>query len=115
MHPPSTLGLGFARMATLEELTDRIRRAAASDAGFATSIKLDLKGEGVIHIAGGVVTNDDAPADLVVTVALKDLAALGKGELDPTRAMMTGRLRLSNMALAMKLQPKIQSLFSNAA
>jgi putative sterol carrier protein len=51
----------------------------------------------------------------VVTVAMKDLAALGKGELDPTRAMMTGRLRLSDMGLAMKLQPKIQSLFSEAA
>ena len=105
-------------MATLEELTDRIRRAAASEAGPAglgSSIKLDLKGEGVIHIDGAAVTNDDLPADLVVTVGLKDLAALGKGELDPTRAMMTGRLRLSDMALAMRLQPKIQSLFSKAA
>jgi putative sterol carrier protein len=55
------------------------------------------------------------PADLVVTVALNDLMALGRGELDPTRAMMTGRLRLSDMALAMQLQPKIQSLFAKAA
>lgn len=102
-------------MATLEELTDRIRLAAASDAGLGTSIKLDLKGEGVIHINGAAVSNDDLPADLVVTVAMKDLTALGKGELDPTRAMMTGRLRLSDMALAMRLQPKIQSLFSKVA
>jgi len=102
-------------MATLEEVTDRIRHAAAGETDFATSIKLDLKGEGVIHISGGAVSNDDAPADLVVTVSLKDLTALGKGELDPTRAMMTGRLRLSDMGLALKLQPKIQSLFSKAA
>jgi putative sterol carrier protein len=102
-------------MASLQELTDRIRQAAASDVGAETSIKLDLKGEGFVHISGTTVTNDDAPADLVVTVALKDLAALGKGELDPTRAMMTGRLKLSDMGLAMKLQPKIQSLFSRAA
>ena len=107
-------------MATLEELTNRIRGAAATEAGLGASslgvsIKLDLKGEGVIHIDGAAVTNDDLPADLVVTVAMKDLAALGKGELDPTRAMMTGRLRLSDMALAMRLQPKIQSLFSKAA
>lgn len=107
-------------MATLEELTDRIRRAAASEAsgvsgGLGASIKLDLKGEGVIHIDGAAVSNDDLPADLVVTVGLKDLTALGKGELDPTRAMMTGRLRLSDMALAMRLQPKIQSLFAKAA
>ena len=104
-------------MATLEELTDRIRQAASSTAGeeLGASIKLDLKGEGIIHIAGAAVTNDDLPADLVVTVGLKDLAALGKGELDPTRAMMTGRLRLSDMGLAMRLQPAIQSLFSKAA
>lgn len=107
-------------MATLEELTDRIRDAAASPAGsgaapLSASIKLDLKGEGIIHIAGGAVTNDDLPADLVVTIALKDLAALGRGELDPTRAMMTGRLKLSDMGLAMKLRPQIQSLFAKAA
>jgi putative sterol carrier protein len=107
-------------MATLDELTDRIRIAAASDAGVAASspgksIKLDLKGQGVIHIDGAAVTNEDLPADLVVTVALNDLMALGRGELDPTRAMMTGRLRLSDMALAMQLQPKIQSLFAKAA
>jgi len=102
-------------MATLEELTDRIRAAAASDAGLGASVKLDLKGQGIIHIDGPTVSNDDRSADLVVTISLKDLTALGKGELDPTRAMMTGRLRLSNMALAMQLQPKIQSLFSKVA
>jgi len=103
-------------MATLEELTDRIRRAAASEQqGLGNTIKLDLKGEGFIHVDGAAVTNEDKPADLTVTVALKDLAALGKGELDPTRAMMTGRLRLSDMALAMRLQPRIQSLFSKAS
>ncbi len=100
-------------MATLEELTDRIRRATTAD--LASSIKLDLKGEGFVHIDRGAVTNEDRPADLVVTVALKDLAALGKGELDATRAMMTGRLKLSDMGLAMKLRPQIQSLFSKAS
>ena len=104
-------------MATLEELTDRIRRAAASDAGLPDgrlSVKLDLKGEGVIHIAGDAVTNDDKPADLTVTLAKNDLEALGRGELDPVRAMMTGRLKLSDMGLAMKLQPQIQALFQRA-
>jgi putative sterol carrier protein len=107
-------------MATLEELTDRISHAAAfagqaGQAALGKTIKLDLKGEGFIHVDGASVTNDDKPADLTVTVALKDLKALGKGELDPARAMMTGRLKLSDMGLAMKLQPAIQSLFSKAA
>ena len=42
----------------------------------------------------------------------KDLEALGKRELDPMRAIMTGRLRLSDMGLAMQLQPAIQTLFA---
>lgn len=99
-------------MATLEELTERIRRAAASDIDLGQSIKLDLKGDGFIHIQGAAVTNDDKPADLTVTLARRDLEALGKGELDPVRAMMTGRMKLSDMGLAMKLQPKIQAIFS---
>ena len=101
-------------MATLAELTDRIRRAAAADAGLGKSIKLDLKGEGVIHIAGADVTNEDKPADLVMTISHRDLEAMGKRELDPMRAIMTGRLKLSDMGLAMTLQPKIQALFAKA-
>ncbi len=106
-------------MATLEEITDRIRDAAMSDAGLGAglgaSIKLDLKGEGFVHMDGAAVSNADLPADLVVTVSRADLEALGKRRLDPVRAMMTGRLRMSDMALAMRLQPKIQSLFAKVA
>ena len=101
-------------MATLEELTDRIRRAAGSDVRLDKSIKLDLKGEGFIHIEGATVSNDDSPADLVVTVSRRDLEAMGKRELDPMRAIMTGKMRLSDMALALRLQPAIQTLFSKA-
>ena len=104
-------------MATLEELTDRIRRAAASAAGdgaLEKSVKLDLKGEGVIHVDGAAVTNEDKPADLTVTLAKRDLEALGRGELDPVRAMMSGRMKLSDMTLAMQLRPKIQALFEGA-
>lgn len=102
-------------MTTLIEVTDRIRKAVQSGEGLAQSIKLDLKGEGVVHVSGTQVSNDDAPADLVVRVSLADLAALGKGELDPVRAMMTGRLKVSDMMLAMRLQPQIQALFGRSA
>ncbi len=104
-------------MATLEEITDRIRRAAVNDDDAGTlgaSIKLDLKGEGFVHIAGAAVGNDDLPADLVVTISRGDLEAIGRRELDPVRAMMTGRMKLSDMGLAMKMQPRIQRLFAKA-
>ena len=102
-------------MATLEELTDRIRRAAASGEGLSRTLKLDLKGEGLIHVDGACVTNDDLPAELVVRVSRADLVKLGKGELDPMTAMMTGRMKLSDMGLAMSLQREIQALFGRAA
>ncbi len=101
-------------MASLQDLTESIRRAVADGADLGTSFKLDLKGDGFIRIAGGQVSNDDGPADLTVRITANDLAALGKGELDPMRAMMTGRLKLSDMSLALSLQPKIQALFARA-
>ena len=101
-------------MATLEELTERIRRAAASGVDLGVPVKLDLKGEGFIHLDGAAVTNEDRPARLTVTVSRSDLTALGKGELDPTRALMSGRMKLSDMGLAMRLQPQIQALFAKA-
>ena len=99
-------------MPTLEEITDRLSRAVAAGLSLGCVVKLDLKGEGLVRIAGAEVTTADGPADLTVRVSRRDLAALAKGELDPTRAMMTGRLKLSDMALAMKLQPQIQALFA---
>ncbi|WP_293679801.1 SCP2 sterol-binding domain-containing protein, partial [uncultured Phenylobacterium sp.] len=60
-------------------------------------------------------TNDGLPADLVVRISRADLVKLGKGELDPMTAMMTGRMKLSDMALAMSLQGEIQALFEGAA
>lgn len=99
-------------MATVEEITERIRGAVASAPDLGCKLKLDLKGEGLIRLADGAVTNDDGPADLVITISRKDLEAMGKRQLDPMRAIMTGRMKLSDMGLAMKLQPVIKSLLS---
>jgi putative sterol carrier protein len=100
---------------TLDEITDRLRRAVTAGLDLGCAVKLDLKGEGLVRIAAGEVTNEDGPADLTVRVSRKDLGALARRELDPTRAMMSGRLKLSDMGLAMKLQPQIQALFAGTA
>lgn len=102
-------------MATLEELTERVRAGVGPDSGLGKSFKLDLKGEGFIHIDGGVVTNEDKPADLTVKVTRADLEALGKGKLNPMTAVIGGRLQLSDMSLAMSLQPQMQALFARFA
>ena len=99
-------------MATLQEVTDRIKGAVGDDSGLGKSLKFDLKDAGVIHIDGGSVTNEDKPADLTMTLSLDDLLAIGAGSLDPTMAVMTGKLKLSDMGTAMALQPKMGALFA---
>ena len=99
-------------MYTLEEMTERVRGAVGSDSGLGKSLKFDLKGDGFIHIDGGTVTNDDKPADLTMTISKDDLIAMGEGKLDATMAFMSGKLKLSDMGLAMSLQPKMQQIFA---
>jgi putative sterol carrier protein len=99
-------------MPTTEEITERMRAAVGADSGLGKSLKFDLKGDGVILIDGGSVTNEDKPADLTMTISRDNLVALGAGKLDPMTAVMTGKLKLSDMAAAMALQPKLQALFS---
>jgi putative sterol carrier protein len=96
----------------LAELTERMKTAVGSDAGLGKSLKFNLKGAGFVFIDGGVVNNDDAKADLTLTISMDDLIALGEGKLDPMTAVMTGALQLSDMGVAMGLQGKMQALFA---
>jgi putative sterol carrier protein len=92
-------------MPTLQEITSRLQQAVSQQPA-PRSVTIDLKGEGFIHISGSSVTNDDSPADCTVTVSKDDLVAMTKGELDPTTAFMTGRLKIAgDMSAAMALQP----------
>ncbi len=99
-------------MATLQELTDRVKMAVGDDSGLGKSLKFNLKGDGVVYINGAEVSNEDQPADLTMTIALDDLVSMGEGKLDPMTAVMSGRLQLSDMGVAMGLQGKMQTLFN---
>lgn len=96
-------------MATVAEITDRIRQGLQTRQGLQKSLKLDFKGEGFIHVDGQTVTNADAPADCTVVVSREDLEAMAKGELDPMSAMLRGRLKIKgDMAVAMQLQSMLR-------
>jgi len=99
-------------MSRLDELTERMKTAVGADAGLGKTLKFNLKGEGFVYIDGGSVSNDDKPADLTLTISMDDLVAMGEGKLDPMTAVMSGRLGLSDMGVAMGLQGKMQALFS---
>ena len=99
-------------MATLAEVTDRMRKAVGDDSGLGKSLKFNLKSDGFIFIDGGTVSNEDKPADLTMTISMADLEAMGAGKLDAMTAVMTGKLQLSDMGVAMALQSKLTALFS---
>ena len=92
-------------MATLEEITTRLKQAVAGQPAGKT-VTIDLKGDGFIHISGSEVTNENPPADCTVIVSKDDLEAMTRGDLDPTTAFMTGKLKINgDMSVAMSLQP----------
>ena len=96
----------------LDALTERMRAAVGVNSNLGKTLKFNLKGEGFIYIDSSLVTNEDKPADLTLTVTIDDLRAIGQGKLSPTRAVMTGRIGLSNMGVAADLLGKMQALFS---
>ena len=102
-------------MATLQDLTDRVTKAVGADSGLGKTLKFNLKGDGVVFIDGGTVSNEDKPADLTITISLDDLVAMGEGKLDAMSAVMGGKMQLSDMGLAMGLQGKMTALFSKMA
>jgi putative sterol carrier protein len=97
-------------MSQLDEFTEKMRAAVGADAGLSKTLKYDLKGDGFVYIDGGTVTNDDKPADLTLTISMADLANLYSGKLSPMSAVMTGKLKMSDMGLAMQLQSKLEKL-----
>ena len=98
-------------MASLEEITAKFKEAVGEDSDLGRSVKFVLKGDGVVRLDGAEVTNEDAPADLTLTLSRSDLEALGEGRINPMTAVLTGRLKVSDMATAMQMQPKLQALF----
>ena len=93
-------------MATLQEITERMQQAVAGGAGLDKTVKFDLGTDGVVYLDGSNVTNEDKPADCTLQLSRADFEAMGRKELDPTMAYMSGRLKIQgDMGVAMKLQP----------
>jgi putative sterol carrier protein len=98
-------------MASLDDITAKFREAVGEESGLGRSVKFVLKGDGVVRIDGAEVDNEDAPSDLTLTLARADLEAMGEGRLNPMTAVLTGRLKVSDMTTAMQMQSKLQALF----
>lgn len=93
-------------MLTIQELTRRLAEAAAVEPLTGKSLKIDLGEDGLVRIVDSDVDNQDLPADCTVHVAAADLQSIAEGELDPTAAFMSGKLRIDgDISAAMAIQP----------
>jgi putative sterol carrier protein len=94
---------------SLESATNTIKGRVGDDAGLGATLKFDCGDDGVIVIDGrakpNTVSNEDRDADCTVGLTIGDLEAMLAGDLAPTTAFMTGKLRVEgDMGVAMKLQ-----------
>lgn len=72
--------------------------------GFDRSIRVNLAGAGALLIDGESVTVGDGDADCTVTVSAGDFSDIVAGDLSPTTAFMTGRMKIEgDMGAAMAL------------
>lgn len=73
--------------------------------GMESSVKFDIDGQGALRIDGrGPRMDDGSPADCTIRGDLATFRALFDGDLSPTSAFMTGRIRIDgDMGVAMKV------------
>ena len=75
-----------------------------SNASFEGSAKFEIESEGSIVISEGSVYASDDPADVTFTATVQISEEIFNGELEPTAAFMTGKLKIDgDMGTAMRL------------
>lgn len=88
---------------SVQDIANQIKSKVES-AGFDRSVKFDTGGDGVIVIDGATVSTTDGPADCTIKLSLDDLESLIAGDLNPTMAFMTGKIKVEgDMSVAMQL------------
>jgi putative sterol carrier protein len=95
---------------SVQEFFDNLpNRDASATAGMNNSYLFDIDGAGqwLVQVNDGSidVTEGGGDADTTITTSEESFLAISKGELNPTSAYMTGKLKIKgDMGAAMKLQ-----------
>lgn len=91
----------------VQAIVDQIKPKVES-AGFERSVKFDTGGDGVIVIDGATISTADQDTDCTIKLSLSDLEDMISGELNPTTAFMTGKIKIEgDMSVAMALSQLI--------
>ena len=76
-----------------------------AQADFQGIVEFEIEGEGIVRVEhGNVSTGSAGGAEVVIAATLETFRAIFDGELSPTAAYMTGRMRIDgDMSAAMRL------------
>jgi putative sterol carrier protein len=93
----------------LQTATTTLRNKVGTSSDLGATLKFDCGDEGVIVIDGAsspsTVDNTDRDTDCTITLSVDTLGEMMSGELNPTTAFMSGRIKVSgDMGVALKLQ-----------
>jgi putative sterol carrier protein len=95
---------------TVQEFFDALpNRDASATAGMNNSYLFDIEGAGqwLVQVSDGSidVSEGAGEADTTIVTSEESFLAISRGELNPTSAYMTGKLKIKgDMGAAMKLQ-----------
>lgn len=93
---------------SIESAVSLIRSKAAMSAPLGYRVQFDLGPDGAIHwdgtVSPPVIDKEPREADTVLSLSLANLEALMAGDLNPTMAYMTGKLKIQgSMGVALKI------------
>ena len=89
---------------SIQDIAAKLKSRVESG-GFDRSVKFDTGGDGVIVIDGASLSTTDGPADCTIKLSLSDLEDLISGDLSPTTAFMTGKIKIEgDVSVPMSLQ-----------
>lgn len=87
----------------LTEAAEKLRGKLGGDT-FDGSVKFDIEDEGVIVLDETGVSEGDGEAACTISGSLDTFREMFDGDLDPTSAFMTGKIKIDgDMGVAMKL------------
>lgn len=81
-------------------------RGKMSGSGFQGSVRFDMSDDGVIRVEDETVTTGggEGEADCTISASMETFQEMFEGELDPTSAFMTGKIKIDgDMGVAMRL------------
>jgi putative sterol carrier protein len=95
-------------MASLEQVTERVRASVGAQSGLDARIKFKFGEQEFLFIDGkstpNQVDNSDSPSDITISVSRENFEKIIDKQLKPPMALMTGRMRLrGDIRIAMRL------------